>query len=51
MTGYPKHALPSVRLQVRRTAAAARLQLERLREQREQEAAAEVPEAEKQKNV
>jgi hypothetical protein len=39
MPGYPKHTLPSVRKQVQRCVAAARLQLERLRE-REKSAAA-----------
>jgi hypothetical protein len=43
MTGFPKHGLPPVRLQVQRCVKAARLQLERLREQREKEAAAEIP--------
>jgi hypothetical protein len=37
MVGYPKHALPSLRLQVERTRKAAALQLKILREQREKQ--------------
>jgi hypothetical protein len=45
MVGFPKHDLPPVQKQVERCVRAARLQLARLREQREQEAAAEIPPA------